>query len=329
VKHFIYTIMSNPRAVVMRAVLACCALTGLLAFVSPLRIVISIQPQEEQAVAAPAAIIPTGTPPPPTETTEPSPEPTETTAPTSPVLPPTATNTAEPSATSIPPSPTAIPTELPTEVPTEVPTEEPTEEPTPERDTDEVPTPQQPTTPSAPPTMEPPSATAEPPSMTAEPPPPTEVPAISVPPVSTPIPSNTPVPAPPVAPTIPVVAAPPAPPSFKQAPRTMPVTADPDEQLRLFGTLLPAIGLALVLGVMGLMVRRGAFRQRLEVHLRPQTAVATEQRYMAEIHLDEATIRARWLAGASVATLVEESAQRNPGVSRIALMLAVQRAVRD
>jgi hypothetical protein len=109
----------------------------------------------------------------------------------------------------------------------------------------------------------------------------------------------------------------------------MPVTADPDEQLRLLGTLLPAIGFALALTLMGWMLRRGAFRQRLEVHLRPQTAAATERRYVAEIHLDEAVIRARWLAGASVATLVEESAQRNPGVSKVALTLAVQRAVRD
>lgn len=289
-----------PRLTLLGGVCACLALAALLALAGPLQIVISIQPLGSPAAAAPALILPTVTPPPPP--TEEPPTPSATSA------PPSATSTPDPAPTELPPTATStalpVPTELP---PTEVPTEAPPSEEPPAPPAEPTAAPPAPTEMPPAPTEMPPAPTEAPPAPTAAPPAPTEVP---------PAPTEVPTPAPVTSSER----------HIERAPDNLPSTADPEQAARFMTSYLPLIILAIACLVMGWLVQRGAFRQHVLVDLGPRTS-APQPICLGEIQLDAEQIRARWQAGASVASLVDELARRNRGVSQVALTLAVQEAL--
>jgi uncharacterized repeat protein (TIGR01451 family) len=161
---------SNPRRSLIGGLVVLFVLATVLTILSPVRITISIQPDSQQAGAAPLPSLPTVTPPPP-PTEEPTTEPsaTATSAPPTNTSVPVTPTSAEPSATATSSVPTAISTMVPTET-SEIPDEpgdgddpddddDPTA--TPERVTEDDPTPQPPTA-TAIPTQVPPGATETP-----------------------------------------------------------------------------------------------------------------------------------------------------------------------
>lgn len=323
-KRILSTITTRPRTTLLRGGIALVLLVALVSIVGPIRIEINIQFLGESAEAAPAAILPTVTPPPP-----PPVEPPTTTRTAPPVVPsaapPTVTGepatppaepptvTEEPPVPPIEPSTAARTAEpvVPGSEPPLPPAEPPAEEEHPERETREQPTPQPPlNTPEPSPTIEEPSATS-----------------IPEPPVSTGIPTS----------------APPLPDQQAQttvhrridpAPKQLPATADPQATRRLWLTYLPLMGMAILLFIVGMMLRRSDSRQPMVVAL-SSAALGRQAQDEGRVNtirepavpMGAEAIYTRWQSGTSIAELVEEFARANPSIPAVALTLAIQQAI--